>query len=238
MYERIIIISPDTDVAILCAAHFDNLKCIELWFRTGVKDKLRFIPVHTLTQKLGLEVCKALPGFHALTGCDSTSALAGLGKKKALTSLLRNKEHQITLSKLGENAELSNSVFKACEAFICSLYSHVKDTETNIDELRYYLFCQKGQRNENLPPTSDSLLQHIKRTCYQAYVWKKSLEPIQNLQPPDQHGWQVRDGCLHPVLMTNPPAPLSLLQLTVCHCKKSLCRRANSAMHRRMCLLC
>ena len=40
VYERIIIISPDTDVAILCAAHFDNLKCIELWFRTGVKDKL------------------------------------------------------------------------------------------------------------------------------------------------------------------------------------------------------
>ena len=145
VYERIIIISPDTDVAILCAAHFDNLKCIELWFRTGVKDKLRFIPVHTLTQKLGLEVCKALPGFHALTGCDSTSALAGLGKKKALTSLLRNKEHQITLSKLGENAELSNSVFKACEAFICSLYSHVKKTETNIDELRYYLFVRKAK---------------------------------------------------------------------------------------------
>ena len=50
---------------------------------------------------------------------------------------------------------------------------------------------------------------------------------MQNLPPADKHGWQVRDGHLHPVLMTKTPAPLSLLQLTVCHCKKSSCHRAN-----------
>ena len=42
-------------------------------------------------------------------------------------------------------------------------------------------------------------------------------------------GWQGMDSCLQPVLMTKAPAPESLLQLTVCHCKKSLCRRASCA---------
>ena len=37
---RIIIQSPDTDVLILCNSLFQEIGCEELWFRTGVKDKL------------------------------------------------------------------------------------------------------------------------------------------------------------------------------------------------------
>ena len=32
-------------------------------------------------QSLGEDVCKVLPGMHALTGCDSTSAFVRKGKK-------------------------------------------------------------------------------------------------------------------------------------------------------------
>ena len=45
-HRRIVIQSPDTDVAVLSIAHFEDLSCQELWFRTGVKDKQRFVPVH------------------------------------------------------------------------------------------------------------------------------------------------------------------------------------------------
>ena len=96
-YERIIIQSPDTDVAVLCAAHFSSLQCLQLWFWTDVKDRLRYTPIHTLTHELGQDVCASLLGFHALIGSDSTSALSGLGKKKELTSLFCNKEHQSNL---------------------------------------------------------------------------------------------------------------------------------------------
>ena len=34
-------------------------------------------------QSLGEDVCKALPGMHALTGCDITSAFVGKGKRQA-----------------------------------------------------------------------------------------------------------------------------------------------------------
>ena len=41
----IVIWSPDTDVAVLCV-HFQEKIGKEIWFKTGVKDKSRFIPTH------------------------------------------------------------------------------------------------------------------------------------------------------------------------------------------------
>lgn len=48
-YPRIVMQSPDTDVAVLCIAHFEELQCLELWFQTVVKDRLRFIPRSPVT---------------------------------------------------------------------------------------------------------------------------------------------------------------------------------------------
>ena len=44
----IVIQSPDTDVLILCIAHFTNIGCEELWFCTSVRDRQHYIPVHTI----------------------------------------------------------------------------------------------------------------------------------------------------------------------------------------------
>lgn len=228
-HSRIILQSPDTDVAVLCIFHFSSLKCEELWFRTGVKDKVRYLPIHSLAQDLGTHLCRALPGFHALTGCDSNSALSGLGKKKGLSILLQSEEYQCSLGQLGEEPELSSSTSEACEVFVCSVYTTAKKAGRKVNDIRYWLFCQKGQKNESLPPTSDSLVQHMKRANYQSHVWKKALEAIQNLPPPAGHGWIVEGNALQPVLMTKDPAPRGLLELTVCHCRKSACRRADCA---------
>ena len=174
-------------------------------------------------------MCNALIGFHVLTGCDSNSALSGLGKKKGLNVLYASNEHQSSLGHLGEETELSNHTSEACEAFICAVYTAVKAAGTKVNDVRYWMFCQKGQRNENLPPTSDSLQQHMKRGNYQAYMWKKALEATQNLPSPNGLGWEILDDALQPVLMTKEPAPRGLPELTVCHCKKSECRRADCA---------
>ena len=49
----------------------------------------RFIPLHQMTEKLGSDVCKALPEAHALTGCDSISACHQLGMWSMFTTCLR-----------------------------------------------------------------------------------------------------------------------------------------------------
>ena len=81
-HDRVVIQSPDTDVAVLATHLFSSLSCKQLWFRTGVKDKLRFIPIHSLVESLGSDTCASFPCFHALTGCDSRSGIYGIGKKK------------------------------------------------------------------------------------------------------------------------------------------------------------
>jgi hypothetical protein len=65
----------------LCIHHNNDLHCQELYFHAGV-DKLQYLVIHNVSEALGDEVCKSLPGFHAVTGCDSTSVFSGLGKKK------------------------------------------------------------------------------------------------------------------------------------------------------------
>ena len=67
-------------------------------------------------------MCRALPAFHAITGCDSTSSLAGIGKKKGWQGLLQSEQHQDSLDLLGAQRKLSESVAAKYEAFICDLY--------------------------------------------------------------------------------------------------------------------
>ena len=223
--EAIIVIqSPDTDVLVLSAAHFTSIAPKEMWFRTGVKDQMRFVPVHDVCQKLGDKVLAALPAFHALTGCDSNSSISGIGKTKAWKAIMKSQVHQESLGFLGKEQNANEETLRKCEAFICDIYPTSKKRPQTADELRYIMFCQKKQKNETLPPTSDSLRQHIHRANYQTYIWRCSLDGFQEIPSPVGHGWVIEDEELHPLLMTKDPAPSSLLELTTCACKKSECQ--------------
>ena len=80
--KRIIIFSPDTDVAVLCWYHFSQLSIQELWFHTGTERNRRFISVHKAVENVGQNVWNLLLAMHALTERDSTSNLNGMGKKE------------------------------------------------------------------------------------------------------------------------------------------------------------
>ena len=87
------------------------------------------------------------------------------------------------------------------------------------------MFCQQRKRkNEALPPTSDSLRQHMKRANYYMFIWRSSLVAMQDLQSPVGHGWELEDDCLKLVYMTKDPAPRSLIELTTFNCKRSQCQ--------------
>ena len=165
-------------------------------------------------------MCHALLALHAITGCDSTSALARIGKKKGWPALLPNEQHQDSLGLLGSQENLSDDIATQCKAFICDLYARSRMNLHTVDELRYFLFCQnRKQKNELLPPTSDSLLQHLKRVNYQMFVWRKALTAIQHPPQPESNGWVGENSSLKPVYMTKEPVPSSLLELTTCTCQ-------------------
>ena len=222
--EKIVIQSPDTDMLVLSAAYFEDIASKELWFRTGVKDRLHFVPVHDVCQNLSKRVLKALPAFHALTGCDATSALSGIGKKKPWNVFIRSAVHQESLTILEQQPEVDEETAKKCEAFICDLYPSYKKSPKTADELRYIIFCQKKPNSVALPPTSDSLRQHINRANYQTHIWRKSLDALLELPSPEGSGWQKEDDELTLKLMSKDPAPTVQQQLFLCKCRSLMYR--------------
>ncbi|KXJ20012.1 hypothetical protein AC249_AIPGENE15286 [Exaiptasia diaphana] len=156
---------------------------------------------------------------------QSCSSLFGIGKSTAWKVLTSDRIIQQHLSTLGDDLPIRLSTVTSAEAFICRLYSTDGKRLEHTDEVRHYLFCQKNS-TDKLPPTSESVVHHIKRANFQTAVWKKSLVAMQNLPSPQGNGWEVtEEGQLKPVLMTRSPAPTSIIELTRCQCIRSECKK-------------
>jgi len=82
---------------------------------------MRFIP--PLHSSLGQLLCKAFPAFHALTSCDSTSSLQGIGKKTAWKTILKENRLQQQLSKFGGDSVVGESTLRSGEELLCTPYS-------------------------------------------------------------------------------------------------------------------
>ena len=79
----IIIKSPDTDVAIL-ACHFCRYISARILIMKKEKTRNIYRETSAIADAAGPHLCDGLPGLHAFTGYNSTSAFAGKGKKTTL----------------------------------------------------------------------------------------------------------------------------------------------------------
>jgi len=82
-FNKISIVTVDTDVVVIALFHFFDMNIAELWIEIGVGQYRRWLPIHTYARCLKEEICRALPFWFALTGCDTVSMFAGRGKKTA-----------------------------------------------------------------------------------------------------------------------------------------------------------
>ena len=233
--HRIVIESPDTDVAVICCYQLvTNLASLsELWFKTGVGKNKRYIPIHTSLNTIGASVCRLLPAVHAITGCDSVSSFSGVGKKTAFSLLKSHTDNFIDLLDFGDSPILSlecESVISAIK-FVCSLYDRKFDV-IDVNVLRHKLFTQKNVTGDKLPPTLDALSLHLRRANYQCYIWKSACEPRLELPQPIGNGWINVNGTIEPERMITPAVPDIVVELTRCKCGKGCktntcsCRKA------------
>ena len=78
-------------------------------------------------------------------------------------------------------------IFPAIQKFFVIAYDRGSSCK-HVNDCRRELFC-KGRSIENIPPTEDALLQHVKRATYQAgYVWEQSHVSMQDLPSPTDWG--------------------------------------------------
>lgn len=88
----------------------------------ALPQKKSYVAVHKIS------ICdlkrKSLLAYHALTGCDTTSQFAGIGK---ISSWKVFETCPDLLQNLGETHPLTDEVVTSVEKFVCKLYDKGKD---------------------------------------------------------------------------------------------------------------
>ena len=154
-----VLVADYTDLVILLCyyADPDGFDLFMQFSTRGTTKKNRIWDIKVTQSELGADICNNIVFIRAISGCDTTSILYGLGKGlslKRITSraLFRNKAE--TLCKKDATVD---DVIDAGEAAIVCLYNGKEGD--NLDGLRYAKFCDKVATNQvhirpqTLPPT-------------------------------------------------------------------------------------
>ena len=210
-FQQVNVVCRDTDVLLLLLAHQPYL-CEAIWLFSGTARKRCYVPLHLI--ELAEEKRASLLAFHALTGCDTTSQFAGIGKKSAWAVFM---QYHGLLQHLGEQNIISDQVLSDAEAFVCRLYRPDTD-KSSINDERVASFRRATKSLDSLPPTQDALQQHIKRAHLQTLIWRKALEPCPVLPLPEESRWHLEKSIFELKLMTKEPISSTCLQLAYCGC--------------------
>ncbi len=135
----------------------------------GSGKHFRYFHINTFCEHSSTEKCMALPSFHAFTGCDTTSSFFGKSKKSAWLTWNSYPEATEAFLFIAEHpyepVHLASPHFLTLERFTVVLY-HKASTLASVNEAHRELFCKKSKSLENIPPTQDALLQHVRRAVF------------------------------------------------------------------------
>ena len=85
--QKVLIRTVDKDVVVIAITEYSNLCLIRPdvreWIAFGTGNHFQYISTDIICEALGPRKAKALPLFHAITGCDTTSSFHGKGKTSA-----------------------------------------------------------------------------------------------------------------------------------------------------------
>ena len=163
----------DTDIVTISLGKFHDIEArysdFDLWIKFGSGQSLRMIHINSICNQIGRPTARSLPFFHAFTGCDTTSAFKGKGKKSGWQTWKAFQAITPVFEFLSQNpfsALSKESVeFMQLQKFVVLLYS--KNTEAvTVNEGRKLIFAS-NQNLDKIPPTEDALLQHANRAIYQ-----------------------------------------------------------------------
>ena len=186
----------------------------------------RIFAVHDIARNLQDPVCRALPFFHTLTGCDTTSSFYQVWKKTAWEAWKAMPEMTAVFEEIGDGAYITDisdnsnkENFKKIQRFIIVMYSR-SSSHTEVNKARHALFAA-GRAIESIPPTEAALEQHMKRATLQCSIWRQSLQRDPTRPSPDKWGWEKNQkGYWAPVWSLLPVVSAALQQLIRCGCKK------------------
>ena len=150
--------------------------------------KRRSWNVKSVKEKLGQEICRHILFIHAISGCDTTSRIYGIGKGLPLKKFVSDthfREHVKVFDSLPASKE---EIVKAGEG---------------LDGLRFRRYCEKVSTGtsqiqpQSLAPTFAAASYHSMRVYHQFIQWKGKEKQV----TAEEWGWRLNDdGQLVPII--------------------------------------
>ena len=130
--------------------------------------------INHLKEVLGHEVCSQLMFIHAVTGCDTTSRIFGVGKKTAFQKLVKGDPVLRGCANAFTVANQTTDVIDdlGCQAMAVLFGGKCTDS---LATMRYNIFSKKvvsassTVTPERLPPTESATIFHCRRAYYQSW---------------------------------------------------------------------
>lgn len=224
-HEKVVVVGEDTDLLIMLNAL--ATPSANIYFSKPGRGTTPSKVYGPNSFKLADNIRRPLIFLHAISGCDTTSALFKQGKKKVVKLLVKNECLLEEIKPFFEHDTKAEAIAEAGLRFLTTLYGgRAGDT---LDKLRFELFSRALVKSKfnlaSLPPTSEAARQHCLRTYLQVQMW------LGHQMDPLLWGWQASKFGLDPVPTSKEPAPQSLLSTIFCKCNKGCaggcgCRKA------------
>ena len=180
--------------------------------------------------ELPSQVSKHILVLHAASGCDTVSAIYGIGKSTAFKVFDCDIDLYF-LNKFQEEHASNDDIKVAGESLLLHFFKSKKCK--SLDRLRYLSYMKKIAKKsltsnfelESLPPTSGAAKYHSFRVYLTVQPW------LGVIRDACLWGWKKHEGKLLPTLMDTPIAPDSILKIISCGCKTACgnrckCRKA------------
>ena len=221
--KRIMIRTTDTDVVVLAVSCVQSTAVEELWIALGVGKHFKYLAAHTIAVELGPQCSKALPAFHAFTGCDCVSFFSGRGKTKAWNTWAAYPQVTKAFLLMMEEPDVflpDSAMMDFLQRFVVLLYDRTSELQS-VNQARKQMFSKGKRQLENIPPTLGALQQHTLRAVYQGgHIWGQCLTKAPDLPSPGQWGWQKEQTSdWRPLWTTLPQVEQACQELISCNCK-------------------
>lgn len=228
--RSVTVVANDTDVLVLLIFHFDHLMAdIFIQSETGKQTIRR--SVRTVCTALGDMATRQILVVHAISGCDTTSALFGHGKASTWKKL---KQAPCTFRLTETITSCDSSRDEVLDAGLQLMsYLYNGKCSESLNHLRYTMYMNMittrstPLRPECLPPSEAAAKFHIYRVHLQVRQWASLMSVEMN---PEEWGWKIVDGRFMAINTDIDAAPADLLDVIKCRCKMDARRPCSSQL--------
>ena len=172
--------------------------------------------INRLKVILGNDLCSQLLFIHAITGCDTTSRIFGVGKKATFQKLVKGDSVLQSCSNEFISPNQTRAIIEDLGSKAMAVLFGGKCTES-LASLRYNILVKKVSSAksfvtpERLPPTASSTKFHCLRAYYQIMVWTEQEGDMDVTN----WGWKLEENSLIPIMSEMNAAPDILLKMII-----------------------